>query len=80
MLLKNALTRFYSEHIKQSLVIQGEEDLLTLPAILLAPLNSFVFYGQYKTGMICVTVTEEKKNEIVGIIKKFRQKSAHKGL
>lgn len=50
---------------KQSAIkIIGEEDLLTLPAILLAPLDSQVIYGQPNEGIVVVTVTEKKKKEI----------------
>ena len=49
---------------KAAIKIIGEEDLLALPAILLAPLNSIVLYGISGTGMIAVTATEEKKKEM----------------
>ena len=49
---------------KAAIKIIGEEDLLTLPAILLAPLGSAVLYGISGTGMIKVVVTEEKKKEM----------------
>ncbi len=57
---------------KQTVVINGEEDLLALPAILFAPLNSMVLYGQIDLGVIIVEVTEEKKKEIKKLLKKFR--------
>lgn len=74
MQLSHCIQYFLSERIKQTLLISGEEDLLTLPAILLSPLNSIVYYGQYNTGIISVRVTEEKKQEISEIIKKFTQR------
>ncbi|OGG73969.1 hypothetical protein A3A40_03045, partial [Candidatus Kaiserbacteria bacterium RIFCSPLOWO2_01_FULL_54_20] len=43
--------------------IRGEEDLLTLPAVLFAPLESVVCYGQPGKGMVLVKVTEEKKRQ-----------------
>lgn len=52
--------------------VTGEEDLLTLPAILLAPLGSVVVYGQSDVGMIQVLVTEEKKQEVIGLLKDFK--------
>ncbi len=48
--------------------IDGEEDLLTLPAILEAPLNSVVIYGQPREGIVVVTVTEAKKGEIQNLV------------
>ena len=35
------------------IVVDGEEDLLTLIAVLYAPENSFVVYGQPYTGHCC---------------------------
>lgn len=51
--------------------VEGEEDLLTLPAILYAPLNSLVVYGQPNEGVVLVRVTEERKKFVENIIKKM---------
>lgn len=64
------ITREAIEEIKKALktnhttklVVKGEEDLLALIAILYAPENSFVVYGQPKIGVVIVKVTKEKKN------------------
>ncbi|MEK7109764.1 MAG: pantetheine-phosphate adenylyltransferase [Patescibacteria group bacterium] len=53
------------------LVIDGEEDLLALPAILFAPLNSLVLYGHWQYGIIAVKVDEEIKKKVKKIIEKF---------
>ena len=53
------------------LVIDGEEDLLALPAILFAPLNSLVLYGHWQHGIIAVEVNEKMKNKALSIIDKF---------
>lgn len=45
-------------------VVDGEEDLLTLPVIKFAPIGSFVVYGQPYVGIVLVRVGEEKKREI----------------
>ena len=37
-------------------LIQGEEDLLAIPAIVLAPEGSSLFYGQPGQGVVMVTV------------------------
>lgn len=49
----------------------GEEDLLTLVAILLAPLDTHVFYGQPNQGIVEVVVTEDKKSEVRDTLSKF---------
>ena len=54
--------------IQTKIVIEGEEDLLALPAILFAPKKSFVVYGQPKEGIVVVRVTAKKKAEVKSII------------
>jgi len=49
--------------------VDGEEDLLTLVAVLEAPLGSVVFYGQPGKGLVAVPVTEAKKEEFSKIVK-----------
>ena len=51
--------------------ITGEEDLLVLPVILEAPLNSKVLYGQPNEGLVIVTVTEEIKDEVQQLLLKM---------
>lgn len=67
----NAKEVFLKTGQSQTVVIEGEEDLLTLPAILLSPLGGIVLYGQFEQGIVVNRVTEELKNRIRGIIKKF---------
>ncbi len=49
-------------------VVDGEEDLLTLLAVLHAPDNAFVVYGQPREGIVVIKVTEEKKEMVREII------------
>lgn len=53
------------------LEIDGEEDLLALPAIIEAPLGSVVYYGQSDVGMVEVIVTKKKKKEAIALLEKF---------
>ncbi len=48
--------------------IEGEEDLLTLAAILNADTGDTVIYGQPKMGIVVVKVTPEKKREIADLL------------
>jgi uncharacterized protein (UPF0218 family) len=43
--------------------VEGEEDLLTIVAVLYAPDGSFVVYGQPNEGIVVVKATPEKKDE-----------------
>jgi uncharacterized protein (UPF0218 family) len=45
------------------LIVDGEEDLLTLIAVLYAPDDALVVYGQPYEGVVVVKVTAEKKAE-----------------
>lgn len=65
---------------KIAIVVAGEEDLLALPAISLAPVGSIVYYGQppmpigeqeSAAGMVEVLVTEEKQQVARGLLAKF---------
>lgn len=53
-------------------VVEGEEDLLALPAILSVPEGAFVVYGQPHEGMVVVDVTPEKKTEVRKIVDAMR--------
>jgi hypothetical protein len=54
-------------HVK--IIVDGEEDLLTLIAVLYAPEKSFVVYGQPYEGIVVIRVTPEKRAEIAEILK-----------
>ncbi|RLI72400.1 MAG: hypothetical protein DRP02_01955 [Candidatus Gerdarchaeota archaeon] len=43
------------------LVIDGEEDLLVLPAVIEAPLNAIITYGQPYEGLVLIKVTTNVK-------------------
>lgn len=53
--------------------VEGEEDLLALPAILYSPINSFVIYGMPDKGMALVIVDEEIKKKVLSIMEKFER-------
>jgi hypothetical protein len=56
-----------NDHVK--IIVEGEEDLLTLIAVLYAPEKSFVVYGQPYEGIVVIKVTPEKRAEIAEILK-----------
>jgi GTP-dependent dephospho-CoA kinase len=53
-------------------VIDGEEDLLTIPAVVYAPLGSVVFYGQPLAGVVAVRVDERAKESARSLMEKMR--------
>lgn len=54
-----------------TIIVDGEEDLATLPAILLAPLGSSVIYGQPGAGMVHVPVTESESENACRLLAQF---------
>ncbi len=49
------------EEEKSLIIVEGEEDLMGFPAVLLAPNGSAVLYGQPDVGIIWIPVTKENK-------------------
>jgi GTP-dependent dephospho-CoA kinase len=66
--IKEALEGNIHTHV----VVEGEEDLLTLIAILYAPKSTFVIYGQPYCGIVVVKVTVEKKAEVKQFLKEMK--------
>lgn len=55
----------------KNLFVEGEEDLLVIPAVLLAPKNSLVIYGYPKKGICVIEVNEKSKKKIKKLLKLF---------
>ncbi len=66
--IKDALEKNVHTHI----VVEGEEDLLVLIAVLHAPENSFVVYGQPHCGIVVVKASREKKAQVKGFLKEMK--------
>ncbi len=65
-----------AENRQVQILVAGEEDLLTLAAVWLAPLGSLVVYGQPHQGVVTVEVTAQKKREaekIFGLMEKVEE-------
>jgi uncharacterized protein (UPF0218 family) len=60
------------ETARVKIVVDGEEDLLTLVAVLAAPENSFVVYGQPHEGIVVVKASPEKKAEVAVLLKAMK--------
>jgi pantetheine-phosphate adenylyltransferase len=70
--LQEAITDYETTHAEQLIVVSGEEDLLAIPAILLAPLKSVVLYGQFDQGIVVVHVSEQNKKRVQDLFWKFK--------
>lgn len=70
LVLRSAIDKALSDE-HQVIKVTGEEDLLALPAILLAPLDSIALYGLPNKGVVAVCVNEKKKEEAKNLLQRF---------
>lgn len=74
--IKKALSR--KNHRKTMLSVEGEEDLLALPAIAIAPRGSLIIYGMPERGMMVVTANSTVKKKISSVISQFQKPADHR--
>jgi len=58
---------------EKNVFVKGEEDLLVIPAVLMAPLGAAVVYGCPKKGVCLIDVTSEAKKSFKELLKKFKR-------
>jgi len=71
--LIDAIRWSYTIKQKVLIIVEGEEDLATLPAALEAPIGSIVAYGQPGEGVVIVEVVEALKRKIINILERFER-------
>ena len=54
------------------ILVDGEEDLMVLPACLFSPENSVVMYGQPNEGLVIVQITNEIREKIQKIVNSMK--------
>ena len=54
-----------------TILVDGEEDLVALPAIVAAPEGASVVYGQPDEGMVHVKVSDEHRTEMRALLERF---------
>ncbi len=64
-MITTALINAIGKPKKSLLVVEGEEDLAVIPAVLLSPLGSYVYYGQPDQGLVEILVTPEIKQNLL---------------
>lgn len=60
--VKEACIKHVQEDSAAAIIVEGEEDLLTLPVVKYAPLGALVVYGQPYVGIVVVKITERTKH------------------
>jgi GTP-dependent dephospho-CoA kinase len=71
----NAIKRAMQEQ-SVTIIVDGEEDLLTLPCIAESPDDSFVVYGQPKEGLVVADVNPRTKREAKSILERMIQEES----
>jgi uncharacterized protein (UPF0218 family) len=61
------------QHREAVIYVDGEEDLLAIPAILESPDKSFIVYGQPSQGVVVVTASPEMKHEVREMMNRMTQ-------
>jgi uncharacterized protein (UPF0218 family) len=67
-----AIEKALKENKSVQIIVDGEEDLLTLITILNAPENTLVIYGQPNEGIVVVKVNPENKAKAARILEKMK--------
>jgi uncharacterized protein (UPF0218 family) len=70
-----AIRRAVEQKGKTRVVVDGEEDLLTIPVVLSVPQGAIVVYGQPHKGLVVVKVTEETKERMRQFVDDMEQTS-----
>lgn len=58
---------------KSMIFVEGEEDLLSIPSIAMAPVGSLVIYGLPGRGMVVITVDPEMKKKMRELLGRFER-------
>jgi len=69
--LLDALVNALDRTEPTTVVVDGEEDLAAVPAVLAAPVGASVVYGQPDEGMVDVRVTEERQTEFRDLLERM---------
>ena len=59
------------------ILVDGEEDLLTLPCILESPSGAFVIYGQPSKGLVVVRVNSIIKDKVASLMRRMTKEPAY---
>jgi len=62
------IQKAFSSEPPVRITVDGEEDLLVIPACIFAPENSVVMYGQPNEGLVIVTITPEVRAKVQKIL------------
>ncbi|MHA1835453.1 MAG: GTP-dependent dephospho-CoA kinase family protein [Candidatus Odinarchaeia archaeon] len=72
-LIWGLITDILKSDLKNGILVDGEEDLLAIPCVLKAPINSYVIYGQPNEGMVVIKVNEQIKEKFRRILNEMEE-------
>ena len=58
-----------------TIIVDGEEDLLAIPAVLEAPLRALIVYGQPSQGIVVVEASSQRKAKLAKLLDEFRRQN-----
>ena len=58
---------------KLAIIVEGEEDLLVLPLMVMMPIGSVIIYGQPNEGLVMIQLTEEKRRWAKSFMEKMEE-------
>lgn len=70
-----AIDKALASEVRTKIVVDGEEDLITLVAINLAPISTLVLYGQPDQGIIVVEVNDNIKKKVEKILERMKNEN-----
>ncbi len=68
----NTIKKSFNSKPPIRILVDGEEDLMVLPACLFSPENSVVMYGQPNEGLVIVRITNEIREKIQKIVNSMK--------
>jgi uncharacterized protein (UPF0218 family) len=72
MAASSAIRRAFLSHAKPVMVeIDGEEDLLAIPAVIEAPEDALVLYGQPQEGVVAIKVDESSRRKARELLRRM---------
>jgi uncharacterized protein (UPF0218 family) len=71
----DTIKRAVKQKGRTKVIVDGEEDLLTVVAVLSAPKDALVVYGQPHKGIVAVKVTEETRKKMHHIVDAMEESS-----
>ena len=71
--LWNAIETAFNTEGSTRIVVDGEEDLATLPVVAMAPDNTLVVYGQPNEGIVIITVNSSVRKRAKNFLNRMRE-------